>query len=119
LVANDAVIWAACSDLRRATQMRDAGADAILIDARALQNNETIYGGTGARSDWNLARELVQDGTRVILAGGLNPQNVADAIDFVHPCMVDVVSGVEKKKGVKDAAKVASFIEAAHLLSRS
>jgi len=128
LVASGATIWAACENRARATEMRDAGASAILIDARQKQNDEVIYGGTGARSDWNLARELVQSGlaqsrpgesqigesrARVILAGGLNPESVGAAIEFVNPWMVDVVSGVEKKKGEKDAAKLNDFIAAA------
>jgi len=119
LIQNGATVWAACDNRERAMQMRDAGASAIVIDARAVQNNATIYGGTGARSDWNLARELVhelvQDGTRVILAGGLHPRNVGEAIEFVQPWMVDVVSGVEERQGVKSLSKVAEFIAAAQL----
>ncbi|HEX8834835.1 MAG TPA: phosphoribosylanthranilate isomerase [Abditibacteriaceae bacterium] len=116
LKAEGLTVWAACSGepeavRKRALVMTAAGADAVLLDARAVSNGEIIYGGTGHRADWNLARELVEEGLRVILAGGLNPESVADAIDFVRPWMVDVASGVEARKGVKDAAKVTQFIK--------
>ena len=93
--------------------MHEAGADAILVDARAATSDGTIYGGTGQRSDWLLARALVSEGVRVVLAGGLDAQNVSSAIEQVRPWLVDAVSGVEARKGVKDPEKVAQFIAAA------
>lgn len=115
LVARNIRVWAACSGergtaRRRALEMTQAGAQAVLLDARKSDGATTIYGGTGERSDWNLARELAQNGAKVILAGGLNPQNVREAIEFVQPWMVDVISGVEARKGVKNESKVRDFI---------
>lgn len=106
--------WAACSGetevaKTRALQMSDAGAEAVLLDARAQHDDAIVYGGTGLRSDWQLARELVALGLRVVLAGGLSPANVGEAIEVVRPWMVDVVSGVEARKGAKDAHRVLEF----------
>lgn len=68
-------------------------------------------GGTGERADWVSARGLAET-TRLILAGGLTPENIGEAIRAVHPFGVDVGSGVESD-GVKDRAKVIAFVEAA------
>ena len=118
LKAQGVLIWAVAAGdpeivRQRALELTDAGADAVLLDARATSPNGIIYGGTGQVGDWDVARELVQSGMRVILAGGLTPENVADAISTASPWMVDVGSGVEARKGVKDEAKVRRFIEAA------
>ena len=112
-------IWAAISgeDAReRGSTLLACGAEAILIDARGVsKSGETIYGGTGQRSDWSLAREFSRSGARVILSGGLDPENVIDAVEVVRPWLVDCVSGVEKKPGVKDADKVRRLIAAAKI----
>jgi phosphoribosylanthranilate isomerase len=118
LKRHDLSVWVACSGSaeeikQRAFAMTDAGADAILIDARINSPDGIIYGGTGHRADWNCARELVEHKLRVILAGGLTPENVVEATEYVHPWMVDVISGVEAQKGIKDAAKVQQFVKAA------
>jgi len=70
----------------------------------------SFYGGTGTSFNWEIAREAVQRGHRVVLAGGLTPDNVADAIQQVHPWGVDVSSGVESTPGRKDPHKVREFI---------
>jgi phosphoribosylanthranilate isomerase len=70
-------------------------------------------GGTGERFNWDLAREATQRSRRVILAGGLKPENAADAVRKVRPYALDVSSGVESAPGRKDAAKVRAFIAAA------
>jgi phosphoribosylanthranilate isomerase len=68
-----------------------------------------LVGGTGATFDWNLIpRDLARP---LVLSGGLNAGNVAEAIRRVHPFAVDVSSGVEAAKGIKDAAKITAFIQ--------
>jgi phosphoribosylanthranilate isomerase len=69
-----------------------------------------VAGGSGQAFDWNrVPRDL---GRPLILAGGLTPENVGAAIRQVHPYAVDVSSGVESSRGVKDAAKISAFVEA-------
>lgn len=70
------------------------------------------HGGTGAAFNWELAAEAVRRGGRVILAGGLTPENAAEAVRRVRPYALDVSSGVESAPGRKDAAKVRAFIAA-------
>ncbi|MGE3977107.1 MAG: phosphoribosylanthranilate isomerase [Nitrospira sp.] len=84
----------------------------VLIDAFSDQ----AYGGTGRTVDWTLAQEAARSAP-VILAGGLNPANVAEAIQMVRPYGVDVSSGVELSPGKKDHHKLKAFIEAARLVS--
>jgi phosphoribosylanthranilate isomerase len=71
----------------------------------------TLLGGTGHTQDWLRAREVCARAPRpILLAGGLNPENVADAIRTARPAGVDVSSGVEAAPGRKDPAKVRAFI---------
>ncbi len=73
------------------------------------------FGGTGKTAPWNLLRSRWQTGwPPLILAGGLTPDNVSEAIDAVHPFGVDVASGVESSPAGKDQSKVQAFIERAH-----
>jgi phosphoribosylanthranilate isomerase len=69
------------------------------------------YGGTGHNADWNLARTAAKS-HRILLAGGLTPENVAEAILTVRPYAVDVTSGVESKPGRKDPARLRAFFDA-------
>ncbi|MGB2624478.1 MAG: phosphoribosylanthranilate isomerase [Candidatus Acidiferrum sp.] len=79
---------------------------AFLLDgSRAGQ-----FGGTGTNADWNVARRATA-AHRIILAGGLTPENVGAAIRSVRPYAVDVASGVESKPGKKDHARLKEFIE--------
>jgi len=70
-------------------------------------------GGTGELSNWDIAVEMKKLGKPLLLAGGLNPDNVAEAIAAVQPWGVDVSTGVEKEPGVKSISKVRKFIESA------
>lgn len=67
-------------------------------------------GGTGQTFNWDIAAEAVQSGRRIILAGGLTPENIAESICQVRPYGVDVSSGVEYAPGRKDADKIRTFI---------
>lgn len=88
----------------------DPSVDAILVDSRTA----TAVGGTGVAYDWMIAsKELFQNNQvakPLVVAGGLSPANVAEAISTLHPWGVDVISGVESKPGKKDHAKVKAFI---------
>jgi phosphoribosylanthranilate isomerase len=81
-----------------------------LLPARCLF--ESGRSGAGERADWSAAAELAQR-TELVLAGGLDPENVAEAVGTVQPFGVDVSSGVERERGVKDAAHIRAFIRAA------
>ena len=83
---------------------RYQGAQGLLLDAFV----EGTQGGTGATFDWTLIPHALP--LPVILSGGLHAGNVAEAIRQVRPYAVDVSSGVESGKGIKDAAKIAAFI---------
>jgi phosphoribosylanthranilate isomerase len=90
----------------------DEAVDAVLVDSRTA----TLRGGTGVRFDWQAARgSFAGSRLRMVVAGGLNAENVGEAIATLHPWGVDVVSGVEAAPGKKDAAKVRAFIENARI----
>ena len=81
--------------------------DAILLDTKMKGK----LGGTGKTHDWNISRKIVESVEKpVILAGGLNPENVREAIEQVKPFAVDVSSGVESMTGKKDMKRVEDFI---------
>jgi phosphoribosylanthranilate isomerase len=86
---------------------------AFLVDARVAGE----YGGTGELADWGAARRLAHR-SPVLLAGGLRPDNVAQAVEQVAPWGVDVASGVECAPGVKDDDKMRRFVQAARLKER-
>jgi phosphoribosylanthranilate isomerase len=81
------------------------------VSAFLLDTPSRGYGGSGAPFDWSLA-EGVSEVAPVILAGGLDPENVAAAIRAVRPYAVDVASGVESSPGVKDMQKMVRFVAA-------
>ncbi len=94
----------------------DPNTDAVLMDSRTA----TAMGGTGLRFDWKHARESLSGyapTTKFIVAGGLNPGNVAEAIATLRPWGVDVASGVEAALGRKDPDKIRDFIAAARRAS--
>ncbi len=80
---------------------------AFLVDAAV----KGIYGGSGVTADWNRAAELARI-YPLLLAGGLTPENVAEAVRQVRPWGVDVASGVESGPGSKDASKMKAFVRA-------
>jgi len=77
-----------------------------LIDAAV----KGVYGGSGVTADWTAAAELAKK-YPLLLAGGLTPENVADAVRQVRPWGVDVASGVESAPGEKDAGKMVQFVK--------
>ena len=88
-------------------EQRFHSARGLLLDTLAV----SVYGGSGETFDWNLIPPTMRG--RIVLSGGLNPQNVADAVKMIQPWAVDVSSGVEStEKGIKDHRKIAQFIEA-------
>ena len=88
-------------------------AEAFRTDYHLLDTHRPgARGGTGESFDWELVAERRSD-VPMILAGGLNPENVAEAVSVVRPFAVDVASGVESRPGVKDHALMAAFAERA------
>jgi phosphoribosylanthranilate isomerase len=88
----------------KAEAQRYADAAGVLLDSFHSQ----LAGGSGERFDWT--RVPRDCGRPLILAGGLTPENVAQAIAIAQPYAVDVSSGVEQSKGIKDAARIAAFV---------
>ena len=86
---------------------------ALLLDV----HDPVRRGGTGTTVDWSMAGELARY-RRVILAGGLNPENVVDAITRVRPYGIDVSSGVERSPGKKDHERLAALFEAVQVSTR-
>jgi phosphoribosylanthranilate isomerase len=80
------------------------------VKAVLLDTPSAGFGGSGQTFDWALAAEVARH-ARVVLAGGLTPDNVADAVRAVRPYAVDVASGVERAPGVKDPEKLRRFVE--------
>ncbi len=91
----------------------DGCTPAFIVDAFDAQR----FGGTGARADWGLAASIARE-FPILLAGGLDPDNVVEAIHAVHPWGVDVSSGVERAPGIKDHDRVRQFIRQAKTAQR-
>ena len=87
-------------------------ADVILFDAKPAPN-ASVPGGAGVAFDWNLLRGVTAKDW--MLSGGLDPDNVAEAMRVSGARAVDVSSGVERERGVKDASKIAAFVKTARL----
>jgi phosphoribosylanthranilate isomerase len=103
-----------CDDLAAVTAYLDRCRErnclpaAVLVDARV----PGLYGGTGQTAPWGLLADF-RPPVPLILAGGLTPENVAEAVRTVRPAMVDVAGGVEGRPGVKDPDKMRRFIDQA------
>lgn len=117
-----------CLDLRRpvlkALRVKDRRAFLALAEYRGRAGvkgfvldafSDEAHGGTGQLADWPLAAEIAKSAT-VLLAGGLTPDNVGQAITAVHPYGVDVSSGVERAPGQKDHEKMRAFVRAARVV---
>lgn len=88
---------------------QDPNIDAVLVDSRTA----TAVGGTGVAFDWAAARKTIfksRSKRKLIAAGGLHPDNVAEAIATLRPWGVDVASGVESEPGLKDPEKLRNFV---------
>jgi phosphoribosylanthranilate isomerase len=103
-------IGSECAQLiLNAPMSNDPGIPQLLVDAY----QPGVYGGAGRIGDWEIARTLAQRYPRLLLAGGLTPDNVAQAVQQVQPWGVDVSSGVEASPGRKDHDKLRAFLAAA------
>jgi len=96
--------------LRVLPVLRDRLADGAALPGRVLF--ESSRSGAGERADWSAAADLARQ-TQLVLAGGLHVANVAEALATVRPFGVDVSSGVERERGVKDATLIREFIRTA------
>jgi phosphoribosylanthranilate isomerase len=118
-----------CQELDRpvvkALRLRDRGSFLALAEFQGRAGvrgfvldsfSEQAYGGTGQVADWGLAAEAAKAST-ILLAGGLTPDNVAEAIRAVRPYGVDVSSGVESVPGKKDHGKLRAFLQAVRVVT--
>ena len=88
----------------------------LLYEARGYVLDAAVageHGGTGHRCDWEAAREAVATGRPIVLAGGLTPENVGEAVRAVRPWAVDTSSGVEGTPGKKDHDRIRAFVHEA------
>ncbi len=104
-------VQAIAADLKACREVAGFAPAAILIDAASAGQ----FGGSGQTVDWQQLKNYNSwiENVPLILAGGLNASNVAEAIRIVHPTAVDVASGVERKPGAKDSQKMLEFVAAA------
>jgi phosphoribosylanthranilate isomerase len=100
--------------LEAALRLQETGIAALLIDART----DSMPAGTGVSVSWETARSIREAiSVPLILAGGLNPSNVRDAVEIVCPYAVDVITGVESSRRVKDRRLVQEFVRQAKQFS--
>ncbi|MDM8536811.1 phosphoribosylanthranilate isomerase [Desulfobacterales bacterium HSG17] len=90
----------------------EAGIDSILLDTLTVSQGKMKFGGTGITSDWKIVKSLMQEievqgiDFPIWLAGGINPENVGEALDFIDPYGIDLCSGLEAEPGRKDPLKI-------------
>ena len=98
------------SDREWGSDIPDFFTDTVLLDSNSVRG----FGGSGETFPWSLGREFVQGhpNLKVILAGGLNPENIAEAVAVVRPYAVDVTTGVEAAPGRKDLGRLRAFFSA-------
>jgi len=95
----------------RISEHQDAGVDRIVLDVMGIQDNVQRFGGTGEVSDWGLVNRIKGAIERpFLLAGGIRPDNVLEALGLVNPSGFDLCSGVEREVGKKDRAKIRRLI---------
>jgi len=100
-------VFSVTEQTNRLAALKRAGIDVIILDAMV----DGMKGGTGTICDWNIAARIVAASPLpVFLAGGINPENAAQAITLVQPAGIDVSSGVEKTPGVKHAGKIKRLV---------
>ena len=102
-------------DSRLLPVLRSGAATSAPLPARCLF--ESARSGAGEQADWTVAARMARK-TQLVLAGGLHPANVAQAVREVRPFGVDVSSGVERERGVKDEQLIREFIRAAREAER-
>jgi phosphoribosylanthranilate isomerase len=91
---------------------KDAGADAVIVDTMVKKGDQEKLGGTGTTSDWEQIREVFRGpGIIRFLAGGINPDNAARAVEIVRPDGIDLASGVESTPGKRDPQLVAKLMK--------
>ena len=101
--------------IRAGKALAGSGIRALVVDSKT----SSMPAGTGVSLDWEMAARMVRDlDLPVILAGGLSPGNVAEAVNKVKPYAVDVITGVEAQSGVKDPVKMKEFVAAAKGIKR-
>jgi phosphoribosylanthranilate isomerase len=107
-------VWKALRVRDGAAFVRDAGAYAPGVDALLLDGwTPGVHGGAGVRFDWEgVAAAGLPADTRIIVAGGLTPENVAQAVSLLRPSVVDVSSGVEREPGRKSSERIHAFMAA-------
>jgi len=97
----------AVSDSFDAKQSQAYDVDAIMLDTK----DSRLHGGTGRVFDWSVAREASQIVPKLYLAGGLSPENVAEAVGVVRPYAVDACSALEDRPGIKNHERMRAFVE--------